>query len=264
MKTTHSSLAALLLLATACAGDPGERPAPAPAADAARAQGDPRAIAVAERVLAELGGREAWERTRAVSWRFMGRRLHVWDKHTGELRLEEAVGEGDARKQRVVLIDLDTKRGRVAEDGREVTDPVARDQALERAYGVWVNDSYWMFMPFKLLDPGVRLSWDGVDRLEDGRAADVLSLTFDGVGLTPGNRYRVFVAQDTGLVEAWSFYAEASDSQPKFTLPWGGWRAFGTIRLSTEHGRGDDWEIAVHGELPRAVFEDLGPVEIPR
>ena len=252
----------VLCLATSCATAPERAAEPAPSA--ARAQGDPRAIEVAERVLERLGGREAWDRTRTISWRFMGRRRHVWDKHTGELRLEEPVGEGEARRQRVVLIDLDTRRGRVADDGVEVVDPAARSAALERAYAVWINDSYWMFLPYKLLDPGVRLAWDGVDRLEDGRPADVLSLTFDGVGLTPKNRYRVFVAQDTGLVEAWSFYEEATDTQPKFTLPWGGWREFGGIRLATEHGRGDDWEVAVHGELPRRVFEDFAPVSLPR
>jgi hypothetical protein len=93
--------------------------------------------------------------------------------------------------------------------------------------------------------------------MKDGRPADVLDVTFgQGVGYTPENRYEVFVAHDTGLVEQWAFYAKAEDTEPRFILPWAGWTRFGKVLLATGHGKDDDWEIAVPDDLPAAVFTD--------
>jgi hypothetical protein len=117
-----------------------------------------------------------------------------------------------------------------------------------------------MFMPYKLLDPGVTLRYGGEKEMEDGRGADVLVLTFEEVGYTPENKYDVFVARDTGLVEQWSFYRNADDEEPSFTLPWTGWREFGGILLATDHGREKDWDIAVPESLPRTVFTSPDPV----
>jgi len=240
-------LPALLLgaaLAVPAPGDDGGPPARA---------ADDRAVALARSVMEHLGGDEAWEATRYVTWDFFGSRRHVWDRWTGDVRIEV---DG-----RVILMNIDTRRGRVFEGDAEVTDEAARAEALEGGYAMWVNDSYWMFMPYKLLDPGVRLAHRGEGALADGRAADVLELTFDdGVGLTPRNRYDVFVARDTGLVEQWSFYRDADDAEPRFTGPWAGWKRFGRIMLSTDKGRGKDWRVAVFDDLPRSVFDSPAPL----
>lgn len=243
-KIAITLLACLPLFSSACRSR-GEAGPPSGSTDA-------RALAVVERVEARLGGREAWERTRYLSWRFMGKRRHVWDKRTAALRLEE--------DERVVLLDLDSGEGRVFDRGVELLDPTERSRALEKARAAWVNDSYWMFMPYKLRDPGVRLAYDGVEVLADGRVADVLELSFEAVGLTPHNRYRVFVGRDSDLVLAWSYFERASDPEPKFTLPWAGWTRFGDIWLATDHGKPSDWEIRVPRELPDAVFEGPAPI----
>ena len=36
-----------------------------------------------------MGGRKNWDDTRYITWRFIGFRLHVWDKWTGDLRFEQ-------------------------------------------------------------------------------------------------------------------------------------------------------------------------------
>src|SRR2546421_138000 len=72
-----------------CAAPAPARPAqrlveenpPAPGFD--RAGSDPRAVAIADRTMRAMGGRRAWDQTRYISWRFFGKRLHVWDKWTG-------------------------------------------------------------------------------------------------------------------------------------------------------------------------------------
>ncbi len=219
------------------------------------AQPDARAIRIAEATLERMGGRESWDRTRYIRWRFFDRRTHYWDKWTGNHRIES--------EDRLILMNVNTRDGRVWDKGEPTTDPAALEEALVQAHRWWVNDMYWLLMPYKLLDPGVTLTHNGEGQLLDGRPCDLLQVTFDQVGYTPENRYLVCVAHDTGLVEQWSYYAEAADAEPRFTLPWAGWRRFGRIMLSTDRGRDFDWQIAVYDELPSSVFESPDTVDLP-
>lgn len=219
-----------------------------PVMPAVAAESDGAAVALANSVMQHMGGREAWEKTRFLRWNFFGRRMHYWDRRTGDVRIEA--------EDRVMLVNLGTKDGHVYDKGVEITEPAARREALDEAYACWVNDSYWLLMPYKLLDPGVHLKSLGPSTLADGRTADLLGVTFDaGTGLTPENRYDVWVARDTGLVEQWAYYENATDAKPVFTRPWGGWTRRGAIMLATEHGKGDPWDVAAPDSLLRAIFE---------
>lgn len=56
------------------------------------------------------------------------------------------------------------------------------------------NDSFWLLLPFQLLDPGVHLAETGPVTLPDGRAAVALALGFGAAaGATPADRWTVFV-----------------------------------------------------------------------
>jgi hypothetical protein len=215
------------------------------------ADSDLRAVGVAQRTMEAMGGWDAWDRVRYLHWAFFGRREHWWDRRTGDVRI-------DAGK-RLVLMNVNARTGRVWEDGREITHPDSLAEALDVARQWWVNDSYWLIMPTKLLDPGVTLRHGGEAKLPDGGAADKVILTFDeGVGYTPQNKYDVYVARDTDLVEQWSYYGNASDPEPAFTLPWAGWKDVGGFLIATDHGRGEPWPVEAPRELPRAVFTDPG------
>jgi hypothetical protein len=233
---------------------------PTAEAEPSAAEGaDARAVKIATDVMERMGGRDAWSATRFVSWRFFGNRMHYWDRHTGDIRIVSPEGkdrEGNRRPEVIVLMNIDSKQGRAWSDGEPVEQAGKLAELLDMGHQWWVNDAYWMFMPYKLLDPGVTLKYAGERAMEDGRQADVLDLTFDSVGYTPENRYEVFVARDTGLVEQWAFFSEASEQEPRFTLPWANWKQFGNIWLATSHGRDLDWKIAVHDTLPEPVFTD--------
>lgn len=190
---------------------------------------DPRALAVADRTMAAMGGYDAWQETRVLRWEFFGRRRHTWDKRRGLDRIESG--------ERVVLVHVDSGEGRAWERGAEVNDPNALRKALQEARAWWVNDSYWLAMPFKLKDTGVALRYLGERPLPDGRPADVLELTFLAVGQTPGNKYHVHVSRDRDLVERWEYFERADDAEPKLVTPWTGWERHGRILLSG--GRGE-------------------------
>lgn len=239
-------LLALLALAPlhACRTTPPPENPPAPGFDLVNS--DPRAVAIADEVLRASGGRAAWDATRVVKWTFFGRRTLTWDKWTGDLRLDE---DG-----RVVLMNLNNGQGRVFRAGNEERDADTRRKELSRAASIWINDSYWLFLPFKLKDSGVTLQWKGEAKLPRDRAADVLELTFSGVGDTPQNRYEVLVARDTHDIEAWRYFERASDTTAKIETPWTDYATYGALRLSS--GRGENraiTNIAVFDAPPESL-----------
>lgn len=206
------------------------------AGPAAAAEPDPRAVAVADEVMKALGGREAWEATRFLRFDFVvdrdGKtvmsRAHLWDKHTGRYRLEGKTREGDAF---VVLMDLNTKDGRAWQGGKALEGEAAA-KGLERGYAAWVNDTYWLLMPYKMKDPGVTLALDGEETKGEDTWDKVL-LTFDNVGLTPKDRYWAFVNRKTKLVDRWQ-YVLKGESGPPTVWDWKGWTKKGSILLAPE------------------------------
>jgi hypothetical protein len=249
--------------ATESASEPVASPAPA-AADRVQVspESDAEAIEIAQSVMEAMGGWEKWDQTRFLQWNFFGRRQHHWDRWTGDIRIAGPMQfRSEEPEEVLVLMNIHTKQGRGWDaDGNEITDAATLEALLATGHAVWINDSYWLVMPYKLLDPGVTLKLLGERPMEDGRPADVLQLTFaEGVGDTPENKYEVFVARDTGLVEQWSFFEEAGDSEPRFTMPWLNWQPFGDILLATGRGRDLDWAIAAPIELPESVFRNPEP-----
>jgi hypothetical protein len=215
---------------------------------------DPQAVAVADEVMRALGGRGAWDRTRFVTWSFFGRRTHVWDKHTGNLRFDDG--------ETLVLMNLNTKKGRAWKEGAEIQDPAQLEELLTQTESAWINDSYWVFMPYKLKDTGVTLKYLGEQRTEAGAEADVLEPTFKDVGRTPENKYHVYVDKESRLVTQWDFYPAASDPEPRFKLPWEGWEKSGEIMLSASRGERRHEDLSCLHDVPDSVFESPAPVDV--
>ncbi len=255
------SLALVLLLG--CQTGPADSAPVEPAAPtpAQRVQvtpdSDQRAIDIAQAVMQKMGGWQNWDATRILAWKFFGGRQHYWDRHSGDIRIEME-REGNTS---LWLMNVNTMEGRVWNNG-ELLEGDELEQALTRGHKIWINDSYWVVMPYKLLDAGVTLKYSG-EREMDDRHYDVLDMTFaEGVGYTPENRYEIFVGRDSGLLEHWSFFPQATDKEPRFTMPWERWEPFGAIMLATGRGGEEDWAIVVYDELPRSLFTSPDPVSM--
>lgn len=202
-----------------------EKNPPAPGFD--QTGSDAKAMELADRVMHSMGGRARWDRVQTVGWTIFGR-THVWNKWTGDYRLEADTT--------LVVMNVNTTTGRVWQSGTEVVDAARRDEVLQKAKSIWINDSYWLAMPYKLKDSGVTLKYGGEKATQDGRPADVIVLTFQNVGDTPDNKYDVYVDRETGLVTQWSYYKSASDPEPRFTLPWTDWTSYGGVMMATGRG----------------------------
>jgi len=188
------------------------------------------ATLLADKVMNAMGGRKAWDETRFISWTFFGRRNHVWDKQTGDVRIE------DPSKELVILMNINSMEGKVQLAGEEFANADSVSKYLDSGKRMWINDSYWLVMPFKLKDSGVTLYYIGEDTTMAGTKADVIRLTFEDVGVTPENFYNIWVDFDSKLVTQWAYYPSIENSEPSFTTSWSNYKKYGNILLGDERG----------------------------
>lgn len=207
------------------------------------------AMLLADKCMQAMGGREAWDNTRYLSWNFFGRRNHLWDKWTGDVRIEVPDTE------LTILMNINSQEGRAMRGGVEITDSL--DYFLKRGYGWWINDSYWLVMPYKLKDSGVTLRYLREDTTEMGAPADVLSMSFENVGVTPQNVYNVWVDVESKLITQWSYYPDSSALEPRFVTPWSDYSQYGEILLSGNRGDYQLSSISVPTEVQAEVFTDF-------
>ncbi len=230
------------------------------AAEAARP--DAKATALADKVMQALGGAKAWNNTHYLRFDFavdrggktVVRRAHTWDKWTGRYRLEATDKKGNPS---VVLMNVNTREGSAFLKGKQLEGKDAKKQ-VEEAYATWVNDTYWLLMPYKMKDPGVILAYDGEEK-KGGEAWDKVRLTFDNVGLTPKDKYWAYVNRKTGLVDRWD-YVLKGENKPPSAFSWTNWKAYGKIRLADDRVNAADGTriyfpvLEVPASVPEATF----------
>ena len=180
---------------------------------------------IVDQIESAMGGRKAYDAIQTLEWNFVGRKLY-WNKWTGDVRVE------NPKDNQVVLVNINTMKGQAFENGILITDTDKSTALLQRAKEWWINDSYWLVMPWKLKDTGVNLSYVKEDKLEDGKDAIILQMTFDGVGVTPENKYWVYVEKDTKLIKQWAFYKNFNDENPAFLKPWSDYKEVAKVLFS--------------------------------
>ena len=243
----------LFLTFSACQSEPGENAEEYnPAAPDFNAEGsDPRAIELADSVMVAMGGWESWDGTRYIKWNFFGSRQLLWDKNEGRVRIES---ERDSSRY---ILNLNTGKGHVFRRGRIELDSL--DYFLDRARRIWINDSYWLLMPFKLKDSGVTLKYLGEDVSDHGIPSELIELTFSNVGVTPQNKYQVWIGKASNLVVQWAYFRNADDPEPRIVTPWDNYLKFGDIFLSVSRGPDRAFsEVDVLDYVSPAMFEDIG------
>lgn len=247
-----------LLLVTGCGDQPGST-------DEHR---DPVLLETAADSLAyrvvEAMGAPAWESAPFVRFDFAIetdgvralRRRHLWSKMDGRYRMERPIGDDSTL---VVLFNTETQDGQAFVNGEELNEArVSREVAS--AYRAFINDVYWLSMPMKLFDEGVVR---GIDADSSDGSMPVLTLAFDGVGLTPGDRYWVSVRPD-GMVEQWSYLLQNASS-PR-TYRWAEYDTFdtaaGTVKLAPRKQADGRAILTDHIAFPSTVddgyFVDAG------
>jgi hypothetical protein len=178
------------------------------------------------------------------------RRLEV--EHRWDLRAQrDRIRWTEDGRSYDLIVDLRTREATGTVDGQAVGPEQTRELG-ERAYARWVNDTYWLMLPLKLLDPGVRRELRP-PREYRGRRHSVLSLSFDGVGLTPGDRYWLYIDPETDQIVRWEMRLEGNRGDPRGTS-FEDYRVVGPLRLSLDHVT-DDGQRHVRFEGVEALPE---------
>jgi hypothetical protein len=217
---------------------------------------DPKAVEIANNMTKAMGGEEAWAKARYVrfDFRFMDggaakmERSHLWDKSTGRYRFES--------KNTVTLMNLATQKGETFVDGKKL-EGAAAAKALKDAYAAYINDYYWLAMPWKWTESGVNLKYIGPKPCKASTTCEVVELTFGKVGLTPGDRYQAFINPKTNFMEHWEYTLQSGN---KGSWDWE-YTTTGGVMLASNHSDGKGKSInmgnvKVLDKVDAAVFED--------
>lgn len=137
------------------------------------------------------------------------RMRHLWDREGDRVRVEWPVGE-DSMAVAILRLGESTPDAPVGVAWINGMPSTPADSLLHDGYARFINDSYWLVAPFKTLDPGVNrgLAPDSTDR--------VLALSFDGVGMTPGDRYWLAPGPD-GALARWTYLLEGDTTMTTWT-----------------------------------------------
>jgi len=205
-----------------------------------------------ESMVDAMGGYENWDQLKYVSWTFFGARHLVWDKMGGRVRIESP------RDTMIYLIDLHNNSGKVLKAGNKIQESAELDKLVERGEGIWINDSYWLFMPFKLQDPGVTVNYMREDTMIGGAPSSVLALTFKRVGNTPQNKYEVYIDEKDNLIKQWAFFKTADQETPPRIWPWDNYQSYNGMMLSSERSdKSGPSNVRVYDQLDDKVFESF-------
>jgi hypothetical protein len=165
-------------------------------------------------------GANTWGNVRSVAFTFVVRegsdvkvsRAHYWNLRENT----DTVTIGD-KSTTIKLGEVDPN------------DPLQAD-----AFKAWTNDSYWLLAPLKLFDGGVSRDYLGRKEIM-GKSYETLQLSFEGVGLTPGDRYNLYVDPYTSLVAFWDYMP---DPDRTMLATWEQYRHMQGLKLSTFHQMG--------------------------
>lgn len=167
-----------------------------------------------------MGG-DNWSKVKEIDFNFVveqdGKALftaqHKWNVAAGTDNVKWTDKEGKAH-------DVTANLTKPATEGHEKT-----------AYARWVNDSYWLLAPLKLKDKGVKVEAGGPKDL-NGASVETINLSFDNVGLTPTDKYVMYIDPQTKMPKAWD-YIPATGNGMQAT--WEKFQDFNGLKLATEH-----------------------------
>lgn len=166
---------------------------------------------------------DAWARTGAVAFEWVGRHRYLWDRTRHLIRVRWSDIE--------VQLPLDGGRAIIRRGGRDVGDHQERVALRDEALAFFFNDSFWLNPFEKLRDAAATRS--AIRR----HGHEALLVEYASGGATPGDAY-VFMPAERGKPVRWAMFVQV--------LPIGGventWESWVTLstgaRVARRHGNG--------------------------
>ena len=243
-------LALLIIISIAC-NNPQVTGVTSPPLQTPKATGDSIALQLARDVILACGGLEEWNAIHYLSFNFFDSRLWYWDKWSNRYRVESL------RRSYRIAGTLDGKETYLFANGKVETNADSLSAYGKLAHNVWINDTYWLMMPFKLLDEGVQLSYKGVLPIDSTTSAKCIELTFDSVGVTPENKYLIYIDSTNHSIIHWSYFEQKNDTLPQLSNAWTDYKSYGNIKLSSGRGERSLKDIKIAENVPDHFFKDV-------
>jgi hypothetical protein len=228
-----------------------------------------RADSVALAVFEACGGPSAWADLRYLRFDFGvdgpgGKRVfrkHLWDRYDGNYRVEWESGTDSTY---VILLNVNSRDGEAFMNGKSAG-PDRQEELVARGYEAFINDTYWLLAPVKLLDPGVTRSF--VPDSSDSQT-DVITTTYTNVGLTPGDQFWFWVNRADGKLKRWAYSLQGAGSRRPTSFDWGDYEQFetegGLLRLIPRKDGATRALVTDNIAMPESVspvaFTDPNPV----
>lgn len=186
--------------------------------------------------------RPAYDTLAYLKWEFFrpGQK-YLWDKQRNLAVIEWAGNKAIMNLTSQVAI---TYADGVQQEGD------AHEALKQKAWSNWCNDSFWMFAPFKMNDPGT--SREIVELEEGGKG---LKISYSDGGVTPGDSY-VWMIGDDNVPTGYRMWTSIIPVQGMYS-GWSGWESHKGVLLSTKHdllGK----EVEMSGVAAGHTLEEVG------
>ena len=181
--------------------------------------------------LAKTYGVDSFGQVEAVRYTFNLRltgselsRSWVWEPKTGRISYDGKGKDGKPVKVTFVQSELNGQS------------PVVK----ERIDWFFVNDNYWMFLPFHVYwdSPGADVKDKGLQKLPLGKgSARLIVVQYSrGGGYTPGDTWDLYVGPDNRIEEMVYHRGDPKSPVPGIVkVSWAGYKKAGPLLFSTEH-----------------------------
>ncbi len=177
--------------------------------------------AVAQKMLTALN-KPAWDSLNYLQWTFMNSHHYAWDKQANIANIRW--------KKNEVILDLDQLSGIAYVGGVKVSDADKTQKLVSKAWNFWCNDSFWMFAPYKVMDPGTTREIVSIDQEPDKTG---LKVTYNGGGVTPGDVY-IWALDENYMPTGYYMYVEILPVKGVYTS-WKSWKDIGGAKLAIIH-----------------------------
>ena len=220
-----------------------------------RATADPKALAVADKVIEAAGGAARWNGAKQLRWSQVvtldGKEViageQAWDRWNGRHHARARRSDGDI----VVMRPLYETGGSAFVDTgktlRKIDSGTAESLAAARER--FEFDTAVLFMSFLLEEPGTKLAYEAETKGDDGAPVDVLIVTFP----KDPNRTAVFhvhVNRQTNMIDRLEIQKAGASSVERLGYSLKDWHDGGGIKFpGTLHNLGLQGEVITFKDL---------------
>lgn len=161
---------------------------------------------------------EAYQQLDVIKWSFPRGHHFVWNKAQDSVEVKWS----DYR----VIFKTKTLDGFAYQNEEELAG-ADKQKALDKAWALFANDSFWLVAPFKVRDPGTSRKYVVTER------GPGILVTYSSGGVTPGDSYLWILGEDYKPL-AWKLWTQILPLQG-IEFSWHGWKQHQGVWLAPLH-----------------------------